>query len=92
MPGPGTPTQATPARITWGRALTLVLTAALMSLAQTLLFTLAVIQLIVMLASRGQPSAEIAAFGRRLGLWQGRSARFLTAASDARPWPWAPLE
>jgi hypothetical protein len=50
-----------------------------------------VVQLIIMATSKRQPNAEIAAFGKRLGLWLAQAARFQTAASEDKPWPWAPL-
>ena len=44
-----------------------------------------------MATNKRQPNAEIAAFGKRLGLWLAHAARFQTAATDDKPWPWAPL-
>ncbi|MFM2349663.1 MAG: hypothetical protein RIR04_629 [Pseudomonadota bacterium] len=75
----------------WLRLLWLVIIAAMMSVAQTLLSLLTVVQLIIMATSKRQPNAEIAAFGKRLGLWLAQAARFQTADSDDKPWPWAPL-
>ena len=75
----------------WLRLLWLVIIGAMMSVAQTLLSLLTVVQLIIMATSKRQPNAEIAAFGKRLGLWLAQAARFQTADSDYKPWPWVPL-
>jgi hypothetical protein len=75
----------------WLRLLWLVIIAAMMSVAQTLVSLLTLVQLIIMATNKRQPNAEIAAFGKRLGLWLAHAARFQTAATDDKPWPWAPL-
>ena len=75
----------------WLRLLWLVIIAAMMSVAQTLLTLLTVVQLIIMALGKRQPNAEIAGFGKRLGLWLAQAAQFQTAASEDKPWPWAPL-
>ena len=75
----------------WLRLLWLVIIAAMMSVAQTLLSLLTFVQLIIMATNKRQPNAEIAAFGKRLGLWLAQAAQFQTAASEDKPWPWAPL-
>ena len=76
----------------WLRLLWMVIIGALMSVAQTLLGLLAVIQLIIMALNKSKPNPEIATFGTRLGLWLNRATRFQTAASDDKPWPWSPLD
>lgn len=76
----------------WLRLLWMILIGALMGIAQSLLSALAVIQLIVMALTKATPNPEIAAFGKRLGLWLGKAARYQTAASEDKPWPWAPLD
>lgn len=75
----------------WLRLLWLVIIVAMMSVAQTLLSLLTFVQLIIMATNKRQPNAEIAAFGKRLGLWLAQAAQFQTAASEDKPWPWAPL-
>lgn len=76
----------------WIRLLWMILIGVLMNLAQTLLGVLAVIQLIIMALSKSAPNGEIAAFGKRLGLWLAKAARFQTAATEEKPWPWSSLE
>ena len=58
-------------------------------LGQTLLAATAVIQFLSLLITR-KPNAFLADFGRSLGLWLDQTARFQSAASDERPFPWAP--
>jgi hypothetical protein len=36
----------------------------------------------------GEKNANVAEFGASLAKWQGGAARFLTAASEDRPFPW----
>ena len=81
----------TPTDSLWLRLLWLVIIAAMMSVAQTLVSLLTLVQLVIMATNKRQPNAEIAAFGKRLGLWLAHAARFQTAATDDKPWPWAPL-
>ena len=76
----------------WWRLLWLVIIAALISLGQTLLFALAVVQLILMAANSRRRNAEIASFGARLGGWLAKAAKFQTAASEEKPWPWSPFD
>ncbi len=81
----------TPTDSLWLRLLWLVIIAAMMSVAQTLVSLLTLVQLVIMATNKRQPNAEIAAFGKRLGLWLAHAARFQTAATNDKPWPWAPL-
>lgn len=76
----------------WTRLLWMLLIGALTSVTQALLNLLAVMQIIIMALNTSRPNAEIAAFGKRMGLWQAKASRFQTAASDDKPWPWSPLE
>ena len=59
------------------------------SLAQPVLFALAVIQLLWMFF-KGERNAFIADFGHALAAWLAETALFLTGASDERPFPWSP--
>lgn len=76
----------------WLRLLWMVIVGALMSVAQTLVNVLAFVQLIIMATSKRRPNAEISAFGTRIGLWLGKAARYQTAESEEKPWPWTPLD
>jgi hypothetical protein len=88
MPGRSEP----PRETLWWRLLWMVIIGALMSLAQTLLGALAVIQLILMAVNKGKPNPEIAGFGKRLGPWLNRATRFQLGETESKPWPWAPLD
>ncbi len=76
----------------WLRLLWMVFIGALMSVAQSVLGLMAVIQLIIMALNKAKPNAEIAAFGKRMGMWLGKATQFLTATSEQKPWPWSPLD
>ena len=64
----------------------------MLSIASTVLGVLTVIQFILMLLSGGKPNERLADFGTDLGIWIAKAARFQTAASDVKPWPWTELD
>ena len=74
------------------RLLHVILIAVMLSLASTILTVATVIQFIVMLVNRGAPNEQIAEFGTSLGIWIAKAARYQTAASDVKPWPWTELD
>lgn len=76
----------------WARLLWMIILGVLLSLAQTVLYAVAVVQLVLMAVNVGKPNPEIAAFGKRLGPWMAKAVAYQTAASEERPWPWAPLD
>jgi succinate-acetate transporter protein len=51
-----------------------------------------VVQFIIMLVSGLQPNERLADFGTTLGIWIAKAARYQTAASEVRPWPWSELD
>jgi Domain of unknown function (DUF4389) len=71
----------------WMRGLMMLIIGILISLAQTVLHALTVVQFVLMLINRGKPNAQIAGFGKSLGAWLAKAAVFQTAASEAKPWP-----
>lgn len=73
------------------RLLYMILIAIMIGVAQTVLHLMTVIQFIIMLTAKGRPNEQIAHFGRTLGEWQAKAARFQTAASEDKPWPWSSL-
>lgn len=79
-------------QLSWMRVLWVLVIALMISLAQSLLTLLAVVQIIIMAASKGRPNAELARFGGLVGDWMASAARFVAAASDEKPWPWAPID
>lgn len=64
----------------------------MLSLAQSVLFALAVIQFVLMLLNKGEPNPRLADLGESLGIWIAKAARYLTAASEVKPWPWTELD
>lgn len=60
----------------------------LFGIAQSLLGAAAVVQFFWLLFS-GKPSEPLAEFGTGLSHWLAKAARFLTAASDEKPFPWS---
>ncbi len=75
----------------WLRLLWMVIIGVLMGVAQMLTNIMALVQIILMAVNKGPHNAEIARFGTSLGLWLAKAARFQTAASEDKPWPWSPL-
>jgi len=51
-----------------------------------------IIQFIIMLVSGRQPNERLADFGTTLGIWIAKAARYQTAASEMRPWPWSEVD
>ncbi|MEO8241106.1 MAG: DUF4389 domain-containing protein [bacterium] len=76
----------------WLRLLYMILIGIMLSIAQTIVLTAAVVQFVLMLTRQGRPNVEVAWFGKRLGDWQAKAARYQTAADTEKPWPWTPLE
>jgi hypothetical protein len=78
-------------REVWPRILWILVIAVMIHLAQTLLMVVAVVQIVFMLTSNGRPNEELADFGSMVGAWIAKAARFQSAASDVKPWPWTPM-
>ena len=74
------------------RLLHLVLIGAMLSLAGTVLTAVTVIQYVIQLVSQGRPNERLAEFGTSLGIWMAKAARYQTAASRVKPWPWTELD
>jgi hypothetical protein len=74
------------------RLVFMLLIAVMISLAQTVLGVATIVQFIVMLVSNKKPNERLADFGTDLGIWIAKAARFQTAASDVKPWPWSELD
>jgi len=78
-------------REVWPRILWIVVIVFMISVAQTVLLIVAVLQVVIMLTSKGVPNEELADFGCMVGAWVAKAARFQSAASDEKPWPWTPM-
>lgn len=71
----------------FSHAVVMFILAVLLNLAQTIAWVCAVLQILWMLFARSRNEA-LADFGQGLGNWMAVTARFLTGASDRRPFPW----
>lgn len=60
--------------------------------AQTVLGVVTVLQFLVMALNNKQPNERIADFGTDLGILVAKAARYQTAASNVKPWPWTDLD
>jgi len=74
------------------RLLHVLLIAFMLSISQTVLTVLTVVQFIIMLVNNGERNARLADFGTDLGIWMAKAARYQSAASDVKPWPWTDLD
>lgn len=74
------------------RLIYMVLIAIMISLAQTVLLVTTLVQFVVMLLNNKQANPRLADFGTDLGIWIAKAARFQTAASNVKPWPWTELD
>ncbi|QBY01068.1 DUF4389 domain-containing protein [Rhodophyticola sp. CCM32] len=74
------------------RLVFMVIIAIMISLAQTVLGVLTIIQFVIMVINSGEPNPRLSEFGTDLGIWIAKAARFQTAASEVKPWPWTELD
>ena len=77
------------ARDVWMRGLFMLLFIIAFWAGQWLLNFLAIVQFIWLLAAR-EPNQFIARFGNSLSIWLAEVGRFLTCATDDKPFPWRP--
>jgi D-serine deaminase-like pyridoxal phosphate-dependent protein len=75
----------------FAHAVVMFILAVLLNLAQWIAWVCAVLQLFWMVFAR-ERNAALADFGQGLGNWMASTARFLTGASDRRPFPWSMWE
>jgi len=76
----------------WMRLLYMILIAIMINFAQTVLVVVTVVQFIIMVLSNRKPNERLSDFGTDLGIWIAKAARFQTAASEVKPWPWTELD
>ncbi len=74
------------------RLVHMILIALMISIAQTVLGVATIIQFIIMVINKGAPNERLAEFGESLGIWIAKAARYQTAASEVKPWPWTELD
>jgi hypothetical protein len=73
----------------WLRGLFMLLFIIGFMLGQWLLNLIAIVQFIWLLASR-EPNQFIASIGNSLSTWLADIGRFLTCATEQKPFPWGP--
>ncbi|RVT84064.1 DUF4389 domain-containing protein [Rhodobacteraceae bacterium CCMM004] len=86
QPDPGAP-DSLPLRLLYS-----VLIVLMVSLAQSVLTLVTVVQFVILLVNNRTPNPRLAEFGTDLGIWMAKAARYLTAASEVKPWPWTELD
>ena len=74
------------------RLVFMLVIAFMISVAQTVLGAMTVIQYLILLINKNEPNERLADFGTSLGIWIAKAARYQTAASDVKPWPWTELD
>lgn len=74
------------------RLVYMLLIAVMISVAQTVLGVATIVQYVVMAINNRQPNERLANFGTDLGVWVAKAARYQTAASEVKPWPWSELD
>ncbi|MGA9409132.1 MAG: DUF4389 domain-containing protein [Roseobacter sp.] len=74
------------------RLVYMLIIAVMISVAQTVLGVATIIQFVIMLVNNQQPNERLADFGTDLGIWVAKAARYQTAASNVKPWPWTELD
>jgi hypothetical protein len=76
-------------RDVWLRGLFMLLFMIGFAVGQWLLNFLALVQFVWLLLAR-EPNQFIARFGNSLSIWLAEIGRFLTCATDDKPFPWRP--
>lgn len=74
-------------RHVWIRGLIMLFFMVAFGLAQTIQTIAAVVQFFWLLLN-GEPNTFIARFGTSLAKWLSEASRFLTCATDDKPFPW----
>ena len=82
-----TPDDKPSTRDVWMRGLFMLLFMMGFAIGQWLLNILAVVQFVWLLLAR-EPNQLLARFGTTLSLWLAEIGRFLSCATDEKPFPW----
>jgi hypothetical protein len=90
LPEPGTDETESyePPESPWLRGLHMLVFAVLLEVAQWVLLVATVLQFLWLLFAK-EKNAPIAEFGASLSKWLARAARFQTAATEDKPFPWS---
>ncbi len=73
----------------WMRGLFMLLFMIAFGLGQALLWLTGLVQFLWLLFA-GESNGALAKFGSSLSVWLAETARFVSCASDNKPFPWAP--
>ena len=76
-------------RAVWMRGLFMLLLLFAFGIAQGLLWVTAIVQFLWLIFA-GEANAFLVRFGKSLSLWLAETTRFVSCASDTKPFPWAP--
>ena len=76
----------------WIRLLNMIIIGVLMSMASTLLGVMTIAQFLIMLFNKRDPNEQLSEMGTTMGVWMAKAARYQTAASEVKPWPWTELD
>ena len=74
------------------RLVFMILIAIMISISQTVLSIATVVQFVIMLVNNEKPNDRLGDFGLNLGIWIAKAARYQTAGSNVKPWPWTELD
>ena len=74
------------------RLIFMIIIAVMISITQTVLGVATVVQFVLMLVNNNERNERLADFGESLGIWIAKAARYQTAASNVKPWPWTDLD
>ena len=80
-------TKGSPSAV-WMRGLIMLVFIVLLSVGQSLMGLLAIIQFLWLLLS-GHPNPNLRSFGRSLSKWMAQVGRFQCVDTEDRPFPWA---
>jgi len=64
----------------------------MLSFATTIIGVLVLLQAVIMLFNNKQPNERLSELGTDMGIWVAKATRYLTAASEVKPWPWTELD
>jgi hypothetical protein len=73
----------------WMRGLFMLIFLLAFAVAQSLLWVIAIVQFCWLLFA-GEHNAPLAQFGRSLAAWLAEVVRYITCATEIKPFPWAP--
>ena len=92
MSDPATDDRKGPNEELWLRLVFSILILAMLSVAQSILIALTAIQFVIMLVNNREPNERLADFGCMVGAWVMKAARYLSASTSAKPWPWQEMD